>query len=137
MLPVDLEHHVNIVKDDDVIAARQQGRMLAADLGFPPMDQVMLASVITELARNVLDHAKGGDLLLQAIRDHAGRRGMAIIAHDNGPGIPNIRDALEASYSVAAGLGLGLRGVKALMDSLDIVSVPGRGTTVTARKWQS
>jgi serine/threonine-protein kinase RsbT len=62
---------------------------------------------------------------------------MAIIAQDNGPGILNIRDALQASYSVAGGLGLGLRGVQALMDSFDILSVPGKGTTVTARKWQS
>ncbi len=127
---------MNIVNDDDVIAARQAGRMLAAETGFPAREQAMLAAVITELARNILDHAEGGEILIRAIED-SGRRGIAVIARDHGPGIPNIKDTVESSYSVAGGLGLGLRGVKGLVDSLDIISVPGKGTTVTAKKWQS
>lgn len=133
---MSFEGHVDILNDDDVIAARQKGRILAAEIGFSPGEQSMLAAVITELACNVIDHAGGGELLLRTIED-VGRRGIAVIASDHGPGIPNIKDALQASYSVAAGLGLGLRGVKGLTDSLDIVSVPGRGTTVTARMWRS
>jgi serine/threonine-protein kinase RsbT len=131
-----LEAHVDIASDADVIAARHKGRLLAAELGFPPTDQAMLAAVITELGRNIVDYAGRGELLLQAFEGD-GRRGIAVIARDHGPGIPNIKEALQESYSVAGGLGLGLRGVKGLMDSLDIVSVPGKGTTVTARKWQS
>jgi serine/threonine-protein kinase RsbT len=110
--------------------------MLAAEIGFSRTDQAMLAAVITELARNIIDYAASGEVLFQAIED-VGRRGIAIVARDKGPGIPNIKEALQASYSVAGGLGLGLRGAKGLMDSLDIISVPGKGTTVTARKWQS
>ena len=136
LVPVRLEDHVDIANDDDLIVARQNVRMLAEEIGFSSTDQTMLAAVVTELARNILDYARRGELLIHAI-EGTGRRGIAIIARDQGPGIPNIKEALQASYSVAGGLGLGLRGVKGIMDSLDIVSAPGRGTTVTARKWQS
>ena len=128
------EDHVDILNDEDVIAARQKGRKLAADIGFSPTDRAMLAAVITELARNIVDYAVRGEVLFHAIED-AGRRGITVVARDHGPGIPNIKEALQASYSVAGGLGLGLRGAKGLMDSLEIISVPGKGTTVTARKW--
>jgi serine/threonine-protein kinase RsbT len=135
-VPVSIEDHVDIVDADDVIAARQKGRMLAAEIGFSPAVQAMLAAVISELARNIVDYAGRGEVLFHVIEDD-GRRGIAVVARDHGPGIPNIEEALQASRSVAGGLGLGLRGVKAIMDGLDIVSVPGKGTTVTARKWQS
>jgi serine/threonine-protein kinase RsbT len=133
---VSLENHVDILNDEDVIAARQTGRKLAADIGFSHMDRAMLAAVITELARNIVDYAGRGEVLFHAI-DDVGRRGIAVVARDHGPGIPNIKEAMQASYSVAGGLGLGLRGAKGLMDSLEIISVPGKGTTVTARKWVS
>jgi serine/threonine-protein kinase RsbT len=136
LVPVTFGAHVDIVNDDDVIAARQKCRMLAAEVGFSPLDQAMLAAVITELARNIVEYAGRGEVVLQAIED-ADRRGVAVIARDHGPGIPNIKEALQASYSVAGGLGLGLRGAKGLMDSLEIISVPGKGTTVTARKWRA
>jgi len=127
---------MDIRNDDDVIAARQKGRMLAGEIGFSPMEQAMLAAVITELARNIVDYAGRGEMLFHAVEDQ-GRRGIVVIARDEGPGIPNLKEALQASYSVAGGLGLGLRGIKALMDSLDIISVPGKKTTVTARKWRA
>lgn len=134
-MPVSLEDHVDIRNDDDIIAARLKGRMLAAELGFSAIGQAMLASVVTELARNILDYANDGELLVQ-VSEGSGRRGVSIIARDRGPGIANIKIALQASYSVAAGLGLGLRGVKGLMDTFDIISVPGKGTTVTTVKWR-
>ena len=131
-----LEDHVDIVSNYDVIAVRQKVRLLAAEIGFSPTDQVMLAAAVTELARNILGYAGRGELLLHAIEE-AGRRGIAVVARDRGPGIPDVEKALQTPYSVAAGLGGGLRGVKGLMDSLEIISIPGKGTTVTARKWQS
>jgi len=133
---VSFEVPVNIRNEDDLIAARQAGRILAAEAGFSAKEQAMLAAVITELARNILEHADSGELLISAVQD-AGRRGITVIVSDHGPGIPNIKETVEASYCVAGGLGLGLRGVKGLVDTLDIISVPGKGTTVTARKWQS
>ena len=127
---------MEIVNDDDVVSARQQGRMLAAEIGLKPLDQVMVATVITELGSNIIAYAGRGEIVFQPIED-LGRRGIVIIARDVGPGIPKLKEALEASYAVAGGLGLGLRGIKGLMDSLEIISGPGRGTTVTARKWSS
>ena len=126
---------MDISNDDDVIVACRQTRQLAREIGFSSTEQAMLASVITELARNITEYAGQGEILLQSIEE-TGRRGITVIARDHGPGIPNIKDALQSSYAVAGGLGLGLNGVKALMDTLEIISVPGKGTTVTARKWR-
>ena len=134
--PVRFEARLEIANEDDVIAARRRIRQQAADMGFPPTVQAVLAAVLTELARNMIDYAGRGEVHLQD-RAHTGRRGLEIVARDHGPGIPNIRETLRSSYSVAGGLGLGLRGIRGLVDTLDIVSVPGKGTTVTARKWRS
>ena len=121
--------------DIDIIDARQKGRRLAAEIGFSATDQAMVAAAITELGRNIIEYAERGEILLEVI-ENRGQRGIAITAGDHGPGIPDIKGALQGSYSVTSGLGLGLRGVKGLMDSLDIISVPGKGTTVTTRKWK-
>jgi serine/threonine-protein kinase RsbT len=135
-VPVSLEDPLDIVNDEDVIAARHSARVLAAEIGFSSTEQTMVAAVITELARNILDYAGRGEVVFRAAED-SGRRGIVVIASDRGPGIPNIKLAMQASYRVAGGLGVGLRGVKGLMDSLDIISGPGSGTIVTARKWKS
>ena len=127
---------MDIINDDDLIAARQSCRALAAEIGFGYTDQSMVAAVITELARNILDYAGRGEVLFHSI-ENGGRRGMVVIARDQGPGIANIKMAMQASYRVAGGLGLGLRGVQGLVDSVDIISGPDSGTTVTARKWLS
>jgi serine/threonine-protein kinase RsbT len=132
---VSPEGRVDILDDDDVIAARQKGRMLAAGIGFSSVDQAILAAVVTELARNIVDYAGHGQLLFQTVQE-VGRCGIVVTARDQGRGIPHVQEALQTSHSVAGGLGVGLSGIKGLMDSLDIISVPGKGTTVTARKWK-
>lgn len=125
-----------LIRDEaDIIDARRAGKRLGAEIGFSPVDQTMLASVLTELGRNLIDHAGGGELLVQAL-ERDGRRGIEVIARDQGPGIPHVPEALQSTYTVAGGLGLGLKGVKAIMDSFDITSVPGKRTTVIARKWR-
>lgn len=126
---------MDIVKDEDLIAARQSARALAAEIGFSSMEQAMVAAVVTELASNIIEHAGRGEVIFHAAED-SGRRGIVVIARDRGPGIRNLKQAMQASYSVAAGLGGGLRGVKGLVDSLDIISGPNSGTTVTAKKWK-
>jgi serine/threonine-protein kinase RsbT len=57
------------------------------------------------------------------------------VARDQGPGIRNIPQAMRDGFSTSGGLGLGLPGVKRLMDEFEIQSRPGRGTTVTVRRW--
>lgn len=121
----------------DILAARQQGRTLARQVGFSsPTDLTLIATAISELARNIIHYAKQGEVVLDTIQ-HNGKRGLAIVAKDEGPGISNIAQAMQAGYSTSGGLGLGLPGVKRLMDQFEIVSDIGKGTTVTAIKWVS
>jgi serine/threonine-protein kinase RsbT len=119
----------------DILSARQQGRTIARHIGFSsPTDLTMIATAISELARNIILYAKQGEIMLDTIR-REDRRGIVIVAKDEGPGISNVSEALQEGYSTSGGLGLGLPGVKRLMDRFDIVSEIGKGTTVTAIKW--
>jgi serine/threonine-protein kinase RsbT len=122
-----------IVTELDIVAARQQGRVLAARLGFSSGDLALIATAISELARNIVQYAQHGEILLRIVDE--GRRGIEVVARDEGPGIADLTLAMHDGYSTGGGLGLGLPGVKRLMDEFDIVSELGKGTTITARKW--
>lgn len=124
-----------IRSDLDIVAARQKGRELAAELGFSATDLTLIATAISELARNIVVYAKSGEIRVSRI-EQADRKGIMIVARDRGPGIRSIRDALRDGFSTSGSLGLGLPGVKRLMDEFEIESADGRGTTVTVRKWQ-
>jgi serine/threonine-protein kinase RsbT len=125
---------VGILSEADIVTARQQGRTLAARLGFSLTESTLVATAISELARNILLYAGTGTIVLQSI-DDAARRGILIVASDHGPGIVDVRQALAGGYSTSGGLGLGLCGVRGLVDDFDLVSDVGAGTTVTLRKW--
>jgi serine/threonine-protein kinase RsbT len=125
---------VAILSEADIVIARQQGRSLAGRLGFSLTEATLVATAISELARNILLYAGRGTIALRPIDDRA-RRGILIVASDQGPGIADIRQVLAGGYSTSGGLGLGLCGVRGLMDDFDIVSEVGAGTTVTLRKW--
>jgi len=107
---------------------------MAAELGFSPTDVVRIATAISELARNVLSYATGGEIRLEALNTRS-RCGLTIVATDRGPGIPDVEQAMQDAYSTSGGLGLGLPGVRRLMDEFKIESVVGQGTTVSATKW--
>lgn len=126
---------VPIASAADIVTARQQGRELASKIGFSGSELTVIATAISELARNILEYAKGGEIVL-AFAQKGSRVGIKIVARDKGPGIPHITRALLDGYSTGKGLGLGLPGVRRLMDELDIASEVGRGTTVTAHKWR-
>lgn len=126
---------VPIGSDSDILIARGQGRALAARLGFPSSDLALIATTISELARNILRYAGSGEIAVQPITD-GHKPGILVIARDKGPGIPDVRRALQDGYSTSGGLGLGLPGVRRLMDDFEIVSEVGRGTTVTVKKWK-
>jgi serine/threonine-protein kinase RsbT len=132
---VENEIQVPIKSDQDIVAARQQGRLLAAALGFPSGDATLIATAISELARNIVTYAKTGEIRLTAINGSA-RRGIRLVAKDQGPGISDIPQALRDGFSTSGSLGLGLPGVMRLMDEFEIVSEKNCGTTVTARKWK-
>lgn len=129
------EIRVAINSDQDIVIARQRGRALALELGFSTGDATLVATSISELARNILSYARRGEIILSAIHSSP-RLGIAIIASDNGPGIPDLRQAMRDGFSTSGSLGLGLPGVRRLMDEFEIHSELGRGTTVTVRKWK-
>lgn len=103
-------------------------------MGFSGADVTLLAAAISEVARNIVDHAKEGEMVMSEVEGR-GRRGLQIVARDRGPGIADVAQAMQYGYSTRRGLGVGLPGAKWLMDEFDIVSAVGRGTTVTMTKW--
>ena len=125
---------VGIRSDADIVAARQQGRSLAAAIGFTATDATLIATAISELARNIITYAGQGEVAMRGV-ENPQRKGIVISARDSGPGIRSIDDVLRDGYSTSGGLGLGLPGVKRLMDAFAIESELRRGTTVTVKKW--
>ena len=127
---------IAISQDKDIVTARQQGRAMAARLGFSSTDQISIATAISELARNIVEYARAGDIFLSAVRAHEnGKFGIQIVARDKGPGIPDVGLAMKDGYSTSRSLGLGLPGTKRLMDDFEIDSHVGKGTQITIRKW--
>ncbi|MDQ3359176.1 MAG: anti-sigma regulatory factor [Actinomycetota bacterium] len=131
--PRDDEVHVPIRTDADIVGARQASRELASRLGFSGTDLTMLATAVSEVARNIVRFADYGEIVIELLEDP--RRGVQVVARDTGPGIPDVEQALTDGYSSYQGLGLGLPGARRLMDDFAVVSEPGRGTTVTMIKW--
>jgi serine/threonine-protein kinase RsbT len=126
---------IAIESDADIAMAEEHGRRLASRLDFSSTDITVIATAIIEVARNVLTYAQRGDLMLHLIQKR-GRLGLAIVARDKGPGIANVSLALrDGAASGGSGRGLGLASVRRLMDEFRVRSEPGRGTTVTMRKW--
>ena len=128
------EVSVSIESDADIVTARQEGRQLAAAAGFSGADQTIVALAISEIARNIVSYAQRGKVSLSRM-DEGGRRGILIVAQDEGPGIPDIDLAMRDGYSTGKSLGIGLPGAKRVMDEFELVSAPGKGTTVTMKKW--
>lgn len=125
---------VKIVTEWDIVAARQLGRNVAKELGFGTVDQARITTAISELARNIYLYVGQGEMRIARIND-LGKKGLKIIAIDDGPGIPDIRKVMEDGFSTSGGLGAGLPGVKRLMDDFDITSSVGEGTYIQAVKW--
>ncbi|HEU5179954.1 MAG TPA: anti-sigma regulatory factor [Candidatus Polarisedimenticolia bacterium] len=125
---------VPIESDTDIVVARQQGRAIGHEVGFSPGDLAMIATAISELARNIVTYAERGEIAVRILVEGS-RRGIVVVSRDQGPGIRDIPQAMRDGHSTSGGLGLGLPGVKRLMDDFEIDSAPGRGTRVTIRKW--
>jgi len=125
---------VDVGNSDDIVAARQAGHELARDLGFSLTDVTMIATAISEVARNITSYAGFGAVRV-AVGDRDGRKALVVRAEDDGPGIADIERALEDGYSTGRGLGLGLPGARRLMDGLIVESKPGHGTVIEMWKW--
>jgi serine/threonine-protein kinase RsbT len=131
------EERIAIESASDVVAARQRARELAAGLELTTTDQTLLATAISEIARNITTYAKRGEVVLSIVREDGppSREGIRVVARDNGPGIEDVERALQDGYTSGTGLGLGLPGARRLVDEFDIQSAPSEGTTVTLVKW--
>jgi serine/threonine-protein kinase RsbT len=126
---------IPIESDADVVTARQRAREMAGELELTTTDQTLLATAISEVARNITTYAKRGEVLLSVVRDDGGRKGIQVIARDEGPGIADLELALRDGYTSGSGLGLGLPGARRLVDDFDIETTPGQGTKVTLVMW--
>jgi serine/threonine-protein kinase RsbT len=123
-----------ISADVDVMLARQMGRELASKVDISGSDLTLLATAISEIARNIVQYAGKGEIEFRNVEDK-GKRGLMIIARDNGPGIADIAKAMQDGFSTSRGMGMGLPGAKRLMDDFEITSEAGRGTIVSMVKW--
>ena len=129
------EVRVPINADADLVSARAEGRAMAERLGFPRPDPTLIATAISEVARNIVVHVGHGEIVLRPLEE-PDRYGLVVIASDDGPGIRDVEAAVRDDYSGRGGLGLGLPGARRLMDDFEIASGPDTGTTVTMRKWR-
>ena len=130
------ESVIPIESDGDVVTARQQARAMASALELTSTDQTLLATAISEVARNITAYAVRGEVVLSVIEDDGGRRGIRVIARDQGPGIENVELALQDGFTSGNGLGLGLPGARRLVHHFEIETAPGRGTKVTLVMWE-
>jgi serine/threonine-protein kinase RsbT len=132
---VNEAYRVAITTDADVVTARQRARSMGGELGFTSTDLTLLATAISEVARNITAYAGEGEVRLRVVRGTNGRQGIEVVASDDGPGIANVELALQDGYTTGGGLGLGLPGARRLVDEFELQTSPGEGTTVRLVKW--
>ncbi|MGH8307516.1 MAG: ATP-binding protein, partial [Gammaproteobacteria bacterium] len=118
----------------DIVCARQSGRKLTLQCGASSTEATLIATIISELARNIVLYAERGEIVLESAMRNT-HYGITIISRDDGPGIPEVERALMGGYSTSGGLGLGLCGVRRMVDEFRVVTDSGNGTTITAQKW--
>jgi len=132
---IETETTLLIASDGDIVAARQRGRSFVLQLGFSSPEAMLIATAISELARNIVLYAEQGEIVLKPL-DREGRPGVMVIARDRGPGIPDVHQIAIRDDADRTRSGLGLRGLARLVDECEIVSHAGQGTTVALKKWK-
>ncbi|GAA3124518.1 anti-sigma regulatory factor [Streptosporangium carneum] len=120
--------------NSDVVLVRQHVRTTAIDVGLSLVDQTKVVTAASELARNALVYAGGGQVRVEIVHNGI-RKGLRLVFSDEGPGIPDIEQALTDGWTTGGGLGLGLSGSRRLVDEFDLKSAPGEGTLITVTKW--
>lgn len=128
------QQSIKIEQEWDIVSARQLGRAIAKDMGFSTVDQARITTAISELARNIYLYAGNGTISFEIVNEF-NRKGMCLIAMDEGPGIDNLSDVMQDGYTTSGGLGAGLPGAKRLMDTFDLRSEVDKGTEIKAIKW--
>jgi serine/threonine-protein kinase RsbT len=134
-MPTLVSEEREIRSSEDVVGVRQLVRAKVVALEFSLIDQTKLVTAASELARNTLEHGGGGRVTLRVMEDGR-RRGLQLVFEDDGPGIPDVDQALKDGFSTGKGLGLGLGGARRLSNEFQIESAPGRGTRVMIARWK-
>jgi serine/threonine-protein kinase RsbT len=119
----------------DVVMARQRVRQISTELSFSLVDQTKLVTACSELARNALDHGRGGQMSIEVVNGLS-RTGVRLVFEDHGPGIPDIQAAMKDGFTTGSGMGLGLGGSKRLVNEFAVESTVGKGTKVTVVRWK-
>ncbi|MEW6379612.1 MAG: anti-sigma regulatory factor [bacterium] len=136
MAAIRKQETLSVSSSESVVRIRQAVRAWAIELGFSLVDQTKIVTAASELARNIVDYAGSGTVLLEAVTGETGRQGLRLTFEDHGPGIPDVELALKDGYSTRGGLGLGLGGSRRLMNEFQITSRVGEGTRVVVTKWR-
>jgi len=126
---------VPIASSSDVVLARQKVRQWAMEMKFTLVDQTKLVTAASELARNTLDHGKGGQMVIEQVENSI-KNGLKLVFEDRGPGISDVNAALRDGFTTGGGMGLGLGGSKRLVNDFQIETEPGKGTRVTVVRWK-
>src|ERR1700704_5180854 len=124
-----------ILNSSDVVLARQKVRQWATEMKFTLVDQTKLVTAASELARNALEHGKGGHMVIEQVENSI-KHGLKLVFEDQGPGIADIEEALKDGFTTGGGMGLGLGGSKRLVNDFHIDSEPGKGTRITIVRWK-
>ena len=134
-MPVTKTETVSVRVAAEVVSVRHRVRAYAVECGFSLVEQTKIVTAASELARNMIDYGGGGAVLIEALED-ASRKGLRLTFEDQGPGIPDITQALRDGFTTGSGMGLGLGGAKRLSNEFHIDSVVGQGTRVTIARWR-
>jgi len=129
------EGKVGINSENDLVIARKIVRDTVTTMGFGVTDVTRIVTAASELTRNVFRYAGSGIMHWRKV-NAGGSVGIELLFEDQGPGIPDIEQAMEMGYTTSGGLGLGLPGAKRLMDEMEIESEVGKGTRITVKKWR-
>lgn len=129
-----LQVRIAIRGNPDIVAARERARHLVESIGFTSSQRILVATAISELARNMILYARNGEIVI-APRNNGSRIGVMVMALDEGPGILNVKKVMAGGYSTSGGLGIGLSGVRRMADEFEINSDAGKGTSVTVTIW--
>ena len=125
-----------IQKEQDVVIFRNRVKEMATKIGMSLLNQTKLITAASELVRNMLKYANGGSVLLEII-SNSGKTGIRLVFEDRGPGIIDIKQAMQDGFSTGKSLGLGLPGAKRLVNEFEIKSEPGKGTMVAIIRWKN
>ena len=134
-MPVTKSETLSVRATTEVVSVRHRVRSHALEIGFSLVEQTKIVTAASELARNMVEHGRGGTVLIESLDDGL-RRGLRLTFEDTGPGIPSIEEALRDGFTTGGGMGLGLGGAKRLSNEFDIQSEPGKGTRVMIARWR-